>query len=90
MSFQIIDLQNPLWKKLLDIIPNSNKDIFYTNEFLNIFQKSIFKKHQILAATYNEGEKIIFYPFVKRSFNINMNFKIQRYHFYLWKKWNYN
>jgi hypothetical protein len=75
MSFQIIDLQNHLWKKLLDIIPNSNKDIFYTSELLNVFQETIYKKNEILAAIYYKGEKIIFYPFVKRSFNINFKFK---------------
>ena len=71
MSFQIIDLNNSLWKVLFDKIPISKKDIFYSQEFLNLCQISIYKKYQIKAAIYYLNDKIILYSFIKRNFSLD-------------------
>ena len=71
MKFFSLDVENNLWNDVLSLFSNLNKDIFYSQKFANLTQKTIYKNYTVKCLIANNGDNFILCPIVKRKFHFN-------------------
>ena len=71
MKFFSLDVENNLWNDVLSLFSNLNKDIFYSQKFANLTQKTIYKNCTVKCLMANNGDNFILCPIVKRKFHFN-------------------
>jgi hypothetical protein len=67
-KFFIINTENNFWQKKIEIFKKGKVDIFYSQEFAKLCQKTIYKDFSVLCLIAEDNEDIILCPVVKRKF----------------------
>jgi hypothetical protein len=68
-KFSIIDIDSNIWKNKLDLVEEKNKDIFYSQNFARLAQKTLCKKFKVISFLAEDEKDFILCPAVVRSFN---------------------
>lgn len=69
MKFFSIDSENNLWGETLSLFSSSNKDIFYSQKFAKLTQKTIYKNNFVKCLIATNDDNYILCPIIERKFN---------------------
>ena len=68
MKFYSIRPSNKLWKKSLSFFSSVNRDIFYTQEFAELAQNTIYKDYSVKCLIAYDNDNYILCPIIERNF----------------------
>ena len=68
MKFYSLGVENNLWNDTLSLFSNLDKDIFYSQNFANLTQKTIYKNNSVKCLMANNSDNYILCPIIERKF----------------------
>tara|TARA_Y100000741_G_scaffold226469_1_gene172963 strand:- start:70 stop:1119 length:1050 start_codon:yes stop_codon:yes gene_type:complete len=68
VKFYSLGVENNLWNDTLSLFSNLDKDIFYSQNFANLTQKTIYKNNSVKCLMANNSDNFILCPIIERKF----------------------